>query len=330
MAFVLFADRRPMRQDLLRTMEADAEVRWLDDLSPEESPAVLAETAVIISGRRPVNASMIAGAGRLRGIVSYGAAYEQVDVAAASQRGVMVTYTPGVNAASTSELALGLMICLARHVVACHRQVRSTGGSDGPDWLGPELYGKVLGLVGFGYVGQYLATVAKGFGMDVLVFTRRPSPQRAEQFGVAFAPLRDTLARADFIVVCCTLTEETTGLIGSAELACLKPTAYIVNMARGGIIDEPALGAALQAGTIAGAATDVLGSEPPGPTIPFQDLPDRFIVTPHIGGRTDEASDRLQEAVTREVCRLLRGEVPEHLVNPEVLSRRGRKEEPCR
>ena len=275
---------------------------------------------IIVSARRSIPSEVICGARQLKGIVVYGIGYEHIDVQAASRRGVYVANTPGVNAISVAELAFGLMICLVRNIPqSCVAAREGMWKDDSIRWKlqGQELYDKVLGIIGLGNVGTKIASRAKAFGMHILSYTRCPSKERAEKYGVKFVDLSTLLKQSDIVVICCAVTPETQGLIGQKELRLMKPTAYLINVARGALVKEDALYKALKAKKIAAAALDVLQQEPPGKSNPLFEL-DNVIITTHLSGRTDEASRRLQIAVAEEALRIAQGKRPINLVNPEV------------
>jgi D-3-phosphoglycerate dehydrogenase len=184
--------------------------------------------------------------------------------------------------------------------------------------LGNELYGKKLGMVGFGRVGTHLGALARGLGMAVLVFDPYVAKEKAGELGVELLPLEPLLSRSDFIVICCALTDETRGLIDEKALSLLKPTSYLINVARGPIVDEKALIKALSDKRIAGAALDVFEKEPPDPKNPLLNL-QSVILSPHVAGVAQDASRRMSVWVAEDVVRVLNGEPPKYPVNPHVL-----------
>lgn len=265
----------------------------------------------LIAGPEPVTARVIAAAPTLRAVNAPGVGFDHIDVAAASRRGIAVCTCAGANRYAVAELALGLMIALARDIPGVDRGVRAGGW---PRRVGPELRGKTLGIVGTGQIGKALAGMARGLGMRLLATDAFPDAAFADAHDLTYVPLPELLAAADFVSLHCPLAPGTRGLIGPATLALMKPTAHLINTARGGLIDEAALLAALRAGRIAGAGLDVFEAEPQAARGPFAAL-DNVILSSHLGGATVEAVERSLEMALQNVTRVLRGERPLHRVN---------------
>jgi phosphoglycerate dehydrogenase-like enzyme len=263
---------------------------------------------------------VVFSAPRLKGVVAYGVGSDHIDVAAATEKQVYVTNTPGVNSISVAEFAFGLMLAIARKIPQLNNTV-TAGEWAWLDLIGNELWGKTLGIVGLGKVGTHLANLGKGFGMEILSFTHHPSGDRAEKIGVEFVDLETLLKKADFLVLCCTLNDATRRLIGKRELSLLKPTAYIVNVSRGPIVDENALYKALKDKRIAGAGLDVFEKEPLEPNNPLLNL-DNVVLTSHMAGISEESIKRISLTVAEEAIRILTGKEPRYLVNPELSSTR--------
>jgi len=267
----------------------------------------------------PLPAAMIEAAPRLKVIGNYGVGYNNVDVAAATRRRIPVTNTPGVLTEATADTTWSLIMAVARRTVEADAYVRA-GKFDG--WRaslfqGMELAGKTLGIVGLGLIGQGVARRALGFGMRILYAGRRRAPAEVEaRLGAAFVPLEDLLRQADIVSLHCPLTAETRHLLDPRRLALMKPTAYLINTARGPIVDERALVEALRAGRIAGAGLDVYEDEPrlaPG----LADLPNA-VLFPHIGSSTVEAREGMVRLAAENIRAALAGRRPPNLVNPEV------------
>jgi D-3-phosphoglycerate dehydrogenase len=237
---------------------------------------------------------------RLKAIVRAGVGVDNIDVSAATRAGIVVMNTPGGNTISTAEHTLALLLALARNVPDAHASLKA-GKWDRNRFTGTQLEGKTLGIIGLGRVGQAVARRALGFGMSVVGFDPFFSADRALELGIeSIGTLNDLWPRCDFLTLHTPLTAETRNLIDAAALARLKPNARIINCARGGLIDEPALIEALDSGRLAGAAFDVFDPEPPPPDSPLLKHP-KIIVTPHLGASTEEA----QVAVSVEAARLL-------------------------
>jgi D-3-phosphoglycerate dehydrogenase len=246
---------------------------------------------------------------RLKVIGRIGIGMDQLDLAAAAGRGVTVVNAAGAQAAAVADHAMALMLCLARNVVASHTALLA--GDRRPPWqfMGIEMEGKTLGIVGFGAIGRRLAQRAFGFGMAVRACDPYVSPDAIEEAGATPGSLAEVLAGSDFVSLHVPLTDETRHLIGARELAAMRSAAYLINTARGPIIDETSLVAALRDGEIAGAGLDVYEEEPLAAGSPLLAL-DQVVLTPHIAGWAVEAQVRTQERVAKDVARVLRGETP--------------------
>lgn len=259
--------------------------------------------AVIVRSATRITRASLAQAHRLRVIGRAGVGVDNIDVAAATERGVAVLNAPSGNTVSAAELAFALLLSLARSIAAADRSMRA-GEWDRKSFSGFELYGKTLGLLGAGRIGGAVARRARAFGMHVLVHDPYLSAERAQELDVQRAALDDIIEHADVISLHVPLTESTAGLLGSAELARMKPGAVIVNAARGEVIDEDALVAALRNGTIAGAALDVFAREPLPADHPLRSLPN-VVLTPHLGAQTVEAQANVALEITDAVRRAL-------------------------
>ncbi|MGH7321613.1 MAG: NAD(P)-dependent oxidoreductase [Candidatus Rokuibacteriota bacterium] len=242
-----------------------------------------------------------------------GSESNHVDLEAATRFGILVTNTPGTNAAAVAELTMGLILSLARELVQANDLLRDRG------WellVGAEVGGKVLGIIGFGAIGRKVASLAKCFGMDVLAYSPRADKDGGTAQGVRFVSLDEVLQEADYVTIHTSLRDETRHLVGERELQLMKRGACLVNTARGGIVDEEALCRMLVERRIRGVALDVFASEPAiGSRL--IGLPG-VITTPHIGGSTGEAFARTSESVADSIEAVSRGEQPTKLVNPDA------------
>jgi D-3-phosphoglycerate dehydrogenase len=264
----------------------------------------------------------IAASPALRVISKHGVGVDNIDVEAATARGIPVMNAMGGNAQSVAEHAILLMLALTRKLIALDRSMR-TGGWARPGHIAGELKGKKLGIVGLGNVGRALAAIAQGFGMAVSAYDPYVATALVPT-GVRLVKDLDALiADSDVVSLHCPLTKETRGMIGAAQFARLKPTALVVNTARGPVVDEVALLAALRAGRIAGAGLDVFADEPPPKDNPLRDLPN-VVSTPHIAAATREAMDRVALRAVENAYAILDGTPydPRCLVNPAALGRR--------
>jgi len=317
-AKVVLADRSPGLSTSALAKLSDMHLVQLEGSEPEELLlSEMRDAFAVVSGLRRISREVITSSPRLRLVAVPGAGFDHVDVAAATEYGVYVSNAPGANAVSVAELALGLMIAVARSFPQAYLAVKSGWWTD--DSLrqkigGVELTGKTAGIVGLGHVGRELAKRLKALGMDVICCTRHPSQEREQRTGVKLVTLEDLLRSSDFVVICCALTPETHRMIGQREFGLMKPGAYLVNVARGAIVDEVALEEALKNRTIAGAALDVLTVEPPGRDHPLFHL-DNTVITSHLGSRTLDAIDRVSQIVVGELLRVWAGLPPIYLVN---------------
>jgi D-3-phosphoglycerate dehydrogenase / 2-oxoglutarate reductase len=292
--------------------------------TPERRQGLAAADALIVSSLWALGDAELAAAPRLKVIARPGVGYDNVDVAAATRHGVLVVTTPDAPSQSTAEHAVTLLLALAKGLVRSEAGFRGQGWSARAGFFGMELRGKTLGLVGVGRIGGIVAkTCREGLGMRVLAYDPFLflNPPRAQALGVELqTDLQAMLAHADFVSVHCPLTPETRGLIGAAELTAMRPSSYLINCARGPILDQAALAAALQDGTIAGAGLDVFDEEPLPSSHPLFDCPN-LILTPHIASHTAECERAMHLGAMTQVLAALRGERPAWLMNPEVWGR---------
>lgn len=277
------------------------EIVAVDDSTGDQFVEELATAeALVIRSATRVTAEMLTGAPALRVIGRAGVGVDNVDLEAASAAGVVVFNAPGGNTIAATELTMGLILSVARMIPAADASIRA-GRWDRAAFKGVELKGKTLGLIGAGRIGGEVATRCRAFEMDVIVYDPYLTEERAAELGVGLAGLNDVLEQADFISIHVPLTDETRGICGHDALARMKPTTYVINASRGGVIDESALAAALHAGTIAGAALDVYETEPLAADSPLRDAPN-LVLTPHLGASTAEA----QVGVATEVAAKIR------------------------
>jgi lactate dehydrogenase-like 2-hydroxyacid dehydrogenase len=265
-----------------------------------------------------VDAELLDAAPTVGVVANMAVGYDNIDVAAASERGVLVTNTPGVLTETTADLAFALLLASARRLAEGEAAVRAgEWGPWQPSWLlGREVSGATLGIVGPGRIGAAVARRGAGFGMFVLYAGRREVPG----FPGRRVPLEELLARADFVSVHVPLNEETAGMFGDASFGRMKRTATFINTARGGVVDQPALARALHAGTIAAAALDVTTPEPLPPDDPLLSAPN-LLVTPHVGSATGLTRARMAALAVEGLLAGLAGRRPEHLVNPAAWER---------
>lgn len=278
----------------------------------------LARDAQYIVVRAPLPADVFATATELRGVVRHGAGLDMIPVHEASAQGVAVANVPAVNARSVAEYALGQMLALARQLPEMEQLLRAgqwDAARAATECL-PDLYGKTVAIVGMGAIGSTLAGIcAAGLGMRVLGVRRSPG---ADSGSIQFTSLSEALPQADFIVLACPLTDATRHLIDAKALAQAKPGVFIVNVARGAVIDTPALIAALESGQVAGAALDVFETQPLPAAARLRELP-RVRLTPHLAGITRDSMRRMSEGVAEQLLQMQAGDLPRHLRNPEAV-----------
>jgi D-3-phosphoglycerate dehydrogenase len=295
--------------EVLDEMQAAGCVFMPNDLdrAPTEAELIarIAEADVLISGTEPVTARVLAAAPRLKVISKHGVGYENIDLEAARDRNIPVAIAGGAIADSVADMALALLLALARQIPQGDASVRAGAWKR---FVGPELAGKTLGIVGLGQIGKGVCRRAKGFGLQVVAYDTYQDQAFAASWGVSYLPLDELLAQSDFISLHAPVTAETRHLMGAEQLARMKPTAYLINTARGELVDELALYEALKQGHLAGAASDVFIQEPPGEH-PLLTLAN-FIATPHSAGQTPEGLRRMGEITAENALRVLRGEAP--------------------
>jgi len=270
-----------------------------------------------------VDALLLDAAPRLKVVANYAVGFNNVDVAAATARGVMVTNTPDVVTDATADLAWAILMGIARNVVVVDRFTRSGQWTEWrPEaFIAADITGATLGIVGLGRIGQAVARRAGGFDMRVLYTDVQQAPREVElRSGASFVPLDTLLRESDFVTIHVPLLEATRHLIDARALSLMKPTAYLVNAARGPIVDERALVHALQAGTIAGAALDVYEDEP-RLAEGLAEL-DNVILIPHLGANSRRTRDHMAAMTVDNIVAALSGAAPPNLVNPEVLPRK--------
>ena len=258
-----------------------------------------------------VTASDLARAKRLKAVVKHGVGVDNIDLTAARDRGVVVCNTPGVNSDAVAELTLGLALAVARRVAECDRRLRADGTIDRAQFLGVELGGKYVGVIGMGNIGTRVARkFHAAFGARILAYDPYvPADRWPDIPHERLASLDEMWPRADVVTPHVPLTAETRGIIGRAGLARMKPTAIVVNAARGGVVDEQALYDALKAGKIFGAGLDVFEAEPPTNRDPLIGLPN-VVATPHAGGGTLETQAKSSIAVAETLLAVLDGNIP--------------------
>jgi D-3-phosphoglycerate dehydrogenase len=315
-----------------------------DRFSPAQLRGMLADVDVFVVGYEGVSPEVLDAAQELEVIAcARGGPEANVDIGAATERGIPVLYAPGRNAVSVADFTLGLVVAVARNIAHSHHLLRGgvyTGapqadtapggeredvtwgvgkGSPYVELKGPELYGKQLGLVGFGAIGREVAKRAQGFGMDVVAHDPYVDAEEMREAGVRKSGLEEVCHDSTFVSVHCPVTESTRGLIGPEEFELMGEDAFFINTARAAIIDQTALVEQLRSGSLRGAALDVYEREPLPDDHPLLEL-DNVVTTPHLGGAAEEVIARHSETLVDDLERLLSGEQPSHVANPETVA----------
>ncbi|MFC4588341.1 phosphoglycerate dehydrogenase [Sphaerisporangium corydalis] len=297
----------------LAVLEADFEVRHTDGADRSQFlPALAGADALIVRSATQVDAEALSNAPRLRVVARAGVGLDNVDVEAATKAGVMVVNAPTSNIVSAAEHTVALILASARNVAQGHGALKA-GEWKRSKYTGVELDEKVIGVLGLGRIGQLVAQRLAPFGVELIAYDPYLQPARAAQMGVRLVTLEELLMQADFITVHLPKSKETVGLIGERELHTVKPSVRIINVARGGIVDEAALYSAIKEGRVAGAGIDVFSKEPCTDS-PLFEL-DSVVVTPHLGASTHEAQEKAGTQVARSVKLALAGEFVPDAVN---------------
>lgn len=308
---VLIADK--LAESTVAALGDQVEVRWVDGPDREKLLAAVPEAdALLVRSATTVDAEVLAAAPKLKIVARAGVGLDNVDVDAATERGVLVVNAPTSNIHSAAEHALALLLSAARQVPAADASLREHAWKRS-SFSGTEIFGKTVGVVGLGRIGQLVAQRLSAFGTHLVAYDPYVSPARAAQLGIELLTLEELLARADFISVHLPKTPETAGLIDKDALAKTKPGVIIVNAARGGLVDEAALADAVRSGHVRAAGLDVFSKEPCTDS-PLFELPE-VVVTPHLGASTEEAQDRAGTDVAASVKLALAGEFVPDAVN---------------
>ena len=316
---VLIADKLSAQGMQILQAEPDIQVDEAVGLSPAELAAKISpyHGVIVRSGSR-VTAEVIAAAANLRVIGRAGIGVDNIDVEAATKKGVVVMNTPGGNNVTTAEHAISMMLALARSIPQATASMKSGKWEKGR-FVGSEVFNKTLGIIGIGNIGSLVAERALGLKMRVVAYDPFITAEAAKRAGVELVSLDELYARADFISVHTPLNAETRGLVGPEAFGKMKAGVRIINCARGGIVDEDALAAAIQSRQVAGAALDVFAQEPPPPDHPLLKL-DQVICTPHLGAATDEAQVNVAVAIAQQVVNYLNRGVIQDAVNVPSIS----------
>ncbi|MCS4534821.1 phosphoglycerate dehydrogenase [Corynebacterium sp. HS2168-gen11] len=308
---VLIADK--LAQSTVDALGDAVEVRWVDGPNRPELLAAVAEAdALLVRSATTVDREVLEAAPHLKIVGRAGVGLDNVDIAAATERGVMVANAPTSNIHSACEHAISLLLSTARQIPAADKTLREATWKRS-SFNGVEIFGKTVGIIGFGHIGQLFAQRLAAFETKIIAFDPYANPAKAAQLGVELTDLESLMARADFVTIHLPKTKETAGMINAKLLAKAKKGQIIINAARGGLVDEQALADAITAGHIRGAGFDVFETEP------CTDSPlfalDQVVVTPHLGASTEEAQDRAGTDVAASVLKALAGEFVADAVN---------------
>lgn len=276
--------------------------------------AELRGCVAVIASMEPYTDRVFTACPDLKVVARWGIGYDSIDTIAATRHGVLVLNTPGVVTEAVADMTMALMLGIARRLPFCNAAVRA---GQWPSVFSAQVYGKTLGLIGLGQIGQAVARRAKGFDMHILVYDPYCDEGVCEALLVDHTPLERLLQESDFVSLHCTMCPETHHIINRERLRRMKPTAYLINAGRGGLVDQKALVEALRESWIAGAGLDVLAQEPPDPNDPLLTL-DNVLLTPHCSSFTDDTVAKVNERVCANVLEALSGERPQFFVNPEV------------
>ncbi len=313
---ILVAD--PIAQEGIALLGQYAQVDAKTKLKSEEIVSIIGEyEALIVRSQTKVTAAIIAAGKKLQVIGRAGVGVDNIDIDAATKNGVIVVNAPTGNTISAAEHTIALMLALARNIPQANASLKSCQWRRG-DFMGTEVKGKTLGIIGLGNVGSEVARRAHGLEMKLIGYDPFISPERAGNFQVELVTLERLFREADFITLHIPLIESTRGLIGAKELATMKPAVRIINTARGGLIDEEALVRAINENRVAGAAIDVFANEPCTESILFGS--DRIIVTPHLGASTTEAQTLAATEIAKQIIDVFNGQPARYAVNAPLIS----------
>jgi phosphoglycerate dehydrogenase-like enzyme len=304
-----------MQQAGLEVIEKD-----YDRVSPSQEDelcrVIQGADAIIVTGMFPATRKIIMSADRLKMIAIRSAGFEGSDLAAATEKGVLVTHNPGENASSVADMAIGLMLATAKQIAQKDREMRrglyNRGGGD-------DLFRKTIGIIGLGNIGKRVAMRLQGFEVKIIANDLVEYPEFQAKFNIPYYPKEEVLKRADFLTLHVPLDDSTREMISEDRLKIMKPTSFLINTARGEIVEEEALYKALTLGWIAGAGLDVFKEEPPK-FRPLIEL-DNVVCTPHSAGLSRQASYAMAMATVNKIISFFKGRIPENVLNPEVLER---------
>jgi D-3-phosphoglycerate dehydrogenase len=307
-------------QDSLKILESVAEIErspYDRTMTEKELIRNLKDVDAVILGVDTCSRKVIESLKRVKVIGRHGVGIDNVDLDAATEKGIIVTYTPHANADSVADHTWALILALARKIIQADLSTKA-GRLEGTKFIGMELSGKNIGIIGLGAIGQRVARRAKGFNMNILYYDKFRNEALEREIGVKYADLEQLLAESDIVTIHAVLTSETKKMIGVKQLQIMKKTAFLINTARNEIIDEKALIKALKEKWIAGAALDVFERK----SLKQLSKVNNVILTPHIAAYTIEALRRMDIMVAEDIVKVLTGGKPKHIANPKVYEKR--------
>jgi len=283
--------------------------KFLERIS--DSDILFSKTDPLLIDRKVMDA-----APKLKYIARHGSGYNNVDMVYAGEKGIMVSNTPNVNAMAIAEYTMGLMLMMTRRLMDAALASRN-GNPQRLDFMGTDLQGKTLGIIGVGSIGRELVYRALAFRMKVLAYHPRPSAKKLADLDITLVDLPELLANSDIVTIHAPLTEQTRNLISSPELSIMKKSSYLINIGRGGMVDESALALALRQGDITGAALDVVEEEPVQKGHPLLEL-DNALIMPHMAALTHETQKNIAMTAVEDIILFCQGKTPKYLVNLKV------------
>jgi len=320
---ILVVLRHTLCEEAIRILEGVGDVSVAPRLIGERELADLARDcqALVLGGNKFGREAIMMAKG-LKVISRHGVGVDNVDIEAATERGVLVTYTPGANADSVAEHTFALLLGLVRRISLADRSIRE-GEWGSAEFMGFELVGKTLGIIGLGAIGSRVAKRAMAFEMDVIAYDPYVPNERASALGVKLVDLETLLRSSDIVSLHASLTDETRHMLAARELGMMRRTAVLINAARGQLVDEGALIQALEGGTVSGAGLDAFRSEPLPEGHPFTGMRN-VLLTPHVASFTKEALARGDKILAMDLAAVLMGRRPVYMANPKVLAKGAR------
>ncbi len=317
---------RQLFNEAIEILEKHAEVEVFSGVDNAIPRDLLLSKVADVDGLLPlltdtIDAEVMDAAGeKLKVISNMAVGFNNIDLNAATKRGIYVTNTPGILTDTTADCAFALLMAVARRIAEADRHVRAGNWIHtwGPKmFIGSDIHGKTLGIIGMGRIGAAVAKRAKGFDMKVIYYDIQRRPDLEKEFGIAYRSLEEVLSASDFITLHVPLTKGTHHMIGEKELSKMKRKAFLINTSRGSVVDEEALYMALREGVIAGAGLDVFEEEPIKSRNPLLEL-DNVVLTPHIASASVETRTKMAVTAAKNLVSVLQGKEPPNLVNPDV------------